>query len=266
MGAALAPEIVRALLLRGIGALDAWLYVGAALLLTCVGMLLLAVAGPVLRAPDAPEEDADKDKAASKSRFVFMTGAFLFVYVGIEVSFGGYIDVFSVRWLDESKVQGATLTSIYWGALCVGRAVAALVTPFVHHARYLAWQLLLAIASAAALWVAAEAPTEDVEPGSSGWWLGVVAPTACFGFTIAPLFPGALLVVEELLGHALPARDAGRVVGAAAAGEMTLPLLVGALFSVSPISFCWSQLVLCAGAALIFFTNSGSLLTSKAKQ
>jgi len=69
-----------------------------------------------------------------------------------------------------------------------------------------------------------------------------------------------MLVVEELLGGSLSARYVGAIVGAAAVGEMTLPMLVGALVSIEPVFFSWSHLVLCFSSAVLFFINSWRIL------
>jgi len=216
----------------------------------------------------APQPETSHDEVETPDqrrsflvRVITLTGAFLFVYVGIEVAYGGYIDSFSVRWVGASKVDGATLTAVYWGALCVGRFVAAVITPFVHHARYLAVHLALAIASTATLGIKASDPSA-VAPHTDGWWWGIVVPTAVFGFALAPLFPGALLVAEELLDGPLPTKWAGNVVGGAAAGEMLLPMVVGVCFSYWPMSFCWLQLGLCLVTAVIFLANSAGILSS----
>merc|ERR1712176_197964 len=129
------------------------------------------------------------------------------------------IDAFSRRWLQASATVAAELTASYWAMLCVGRLVAAIVTPYVDHTKYLAAHLILAIASISVLTVATHEPVA-VSEGSWGWWAGVVTPTALFGFALAPLFPGAMLVAEELLGKSLSGRAASIMVFSASAGEM----------------------------------------------
>eukprot|EP00971_Amphidinium_carterae_P293066 5818861-Amphidinium_carterae.1 len=64
------------------------------------------------------------------NRIVIGAAAFLFVYVGLEVTYGGYIDAFAVKWLKADEAAAAWLTSVYWGSLCAGRLVAAAATPY----------------------------------------------------------------------------------------------------------------------------------------
>jgi len=254
LGATAAPLVVRLVLQYGRAATVAWYAV--ALLLFPGGVSLLALA--ITSQPDASggEDGHDGKPRSSMPMAVALTGAFLFVYVGIEVAFGGYLDLFVVHWLGASRIEAAGLTSVYWAALCVGRAVAAVVTPFVNHTRYLAVHLILAVVASLTLGLA----TLNANVVYPDWYSGVVVPSALFGFALAPLFPGAILVAEELLGGPVSARHVGAIVGAAAAGEMTLPMIVGALVSIKPICFAWSHLVLCLSSAALFFTNSSRIL------
>eukprot|EP00971_Amphidinium_carterae_P235160 4666340-Amphidinium_carterae.1 len=87
---------------------------------------------------------------------------------------------------------------------------------------------------------------------SLGWFLTAVAPSAVVGFALAPLFPGAMLVAEELLGRAVSGTAASVMVSAAATGEMLLPMITGSLMSLKPMMFCWVQLTLCFAASTMF--------------
>jgi len=257
IGAMVAPLVVRVVLSEGLYPMIAWEYTGEALALTCVGLVYAAFFGPMVL-----PEDQEQEQSAAHSRIVTLTGLFLFIYVGVEVSFGGYVDVFSVRQLEQTKKGGATLTSVYWGALSAGRLLATAVTSFVNHVRYLALHLVLTIASLVALAMVSLNGEEVTEVTGSllGVSLAYLIPVALIGFALGPLFPGAILVLEELLGRALPSKDAGKIVGMASAGEMILPLLVGTAFSVDSMCFCWVQLLLATCACAVFFSNSREVL------
>jgi len=89
-------------------------------------------------------------------------------------------------------------------------------------------------------------------------------PTAVFGFALAPLFPGMMLVAEELLKGPLSGRAASLIVVSAAAGEALVPVGTGAVFvNFEPIAFCWTMLVLSGGMGIIFLASSASLLCSR---
>eukprot|EP00439_Symbiodinium_sp_Y106_P051058 s192_g6.t2 len=111
--------------------------------------------------------------------------------------------------------------------------VATLVTPYVNHYRYIQLHLLGAFVSMAAF---AQSSWEP-QRGLSG---EVVLFTFLYGFSLGPLFPGALLVAEEKLHpEPLNGRAAGFTVACAALGEMLLPLLTGLCFDVEVTSFAF---------------------------
>ncbi|CAE7425947.1 unnamed protein product [Symbiodinium pilosum] len=83
----------------------------------------------------------------------------------------------------------------------------------------------------------------------------VVICTFLYGFSLGPLFPGALLVAEEKLHpEPLSGRSAGFTVACAALGEMILPLLTGLCFDADATSFAFVQLAICCGS-LFFFAS-----------
>lgn len=255
LGAFIAPLIVSFGLALGYKATSAWTCVGVALLPACMVFLVLIFT-------QQPKVEPEADMAAN--RIVLLSGAFLFVYVGIEVAFGGYIDAFATRQLLSTDADAAQLTSIFWGLLCMGRLVASVATPYVHHGRYLAAHLVLAILSIAALGMATGNSVEPPSVGSLDFLWGVTVPTALFGFALAPLFPGVMLLTEELLGREVSGRAASHMVVCASVGEMCCPLVVGLLFVASPMNFCWAQLFLCFVATVIFLQYGSRVFASKA--
>lgn len=254
LGCVLAPAAVASCVKSSLRAVAAWTVAGLGLSAGTAGYLLLAFQAQPKPAPEALGE-------GSMNRVVLLTGAFLGVYVGAEVTFGGCIDAFAVRWLGTPEADAAWLTSVYWGMLTVGRLVAAVVTPYVHHARYLAWHVLLALLAVGVLAVVSEDLRGAAAPGSTSWWAFVVAPSALEGFALAPLFPGAMLVAEELSGKPITGRASSIIVTSAAAGEMCFPLLAGALMELRATYFPWCQLLLCSAASALFLANSARLLT-----
>lgn len=252
LGAFISPMVVGFWVTRGGSAVDVWYAAGLGLLPSCVGLIVLA-------SSPQPKVQQEEDGETAVNSVVLLTGAFLAVYVGLEVTYGGYIDVYSVKWLHASSAAGAFLTSAYWGSLCLGRLVAAAITPYVNHTRYLAVHLLMAATATAILtWCTQDANSADV--GSVNWWVGVVGTSACIGFAYAPLFPGAMLMAEELLGHGISGTAASIMVASAAVGEMSLPFVTGVLMSNHKPLFCWAQLGLSTAAMILFFVNGGRLL------
>merc|ERR1712048_1283035 len=91
--------------------------------------------------------------------------------------------------------------------------------------------------------------------------MGVV-PTAVVGFAFAPLFPGAMLVAEELLGGAMSGRAASLIVTAAAAGESFFPMATGAAIPTHPNWFSWIMLASCCAMLAIFSFNASNVIFS----
>jgi len=273
IGATVAPAVVHAILLEGGRAAAAWLAVGATLVPCCVAFAVLGFfPQPIEEKDPATESQGEATESqgeATESQgeggsldsrmVVIFTCTFLFIYIGIEVAFGGFVDLFAVRWLLTPAPDAATLNAFYWGGLSVSRAVAALTTSFVNHARFLLCHLVLMLVSITVL----AAITRNEGGGITGLETAMVA---VFGFALGPLFPGALLVAEELNGQALPQRVTGYMIASAACGEMVLPLLIAVAFAQSPWNLVLGDLILCWISVVIFLFSLCPLLMHKNKQ
>lgn len=251
LGAFISPLLVGCWVARGGAAVDVWLATGVLMVPSCLGLLVLALAPQPKMTPEPPGESA-------LNRIVVLTSVLLGVYVGSEVNFGGFIDTYAIRWTGADEASGAWLTSAYWGTFTLGRLAAAAITPYVNHMRYLVVHLGVAVVSIVLLTWATTTAGASADP--SRWWLGVVTPSALFGFALAPLFPGAMLVAEELLGRGMSGMAASIMVAGAALGEMILPLLTGLLMDVRLTLFCWAQLACCVVVGALFGVNGRQLL------
>merc|ERR1712187_1008516 len=147
-----------------------------------------------------------------------------FLYVGSEVTYGGFITIFLEGHLSINSEAATAMASLYWGMLSLGRLVATAVTSYVNHTNYLLAHLFAGIAAMSVLGGVSTNPAL-ITMNSLGWWSGVVAPTAVVGFAFAPLFPGALLLAEELLGGAMSGRAASMILLAGASGESFFPIV-----------------------------------------
>jgi len=236
-GAAVAPQVVAWFVAGGDAAMHAWLATSISLCPCCAGFLFLALTAQ-------PKNEHEGDVGASLNKIVLLTGFFLFFYVGTEVAYGGYISTFTRTRLDASQVDGAHMTSIYWAMLSVGRLVAALVTSHVNHTKYLAIHLVMAAVAIAILTFSNLCPT--------GSWHGVLVGTVIFGFALAPLFPGAMLLAEERLGRGMLGTEASVIVVMAALGESICPGVVGLAMAQETIYFGWALLIACTFCGLFF--------------
>jgi fucose permease len=226
LGAFLFPIIVsRALLISGgIG----WSFWILAALLLPVAVWLLRLPSPA--APATNPEPATNSLAAGQQGFmtrertvVILVTLLLFLFVGAEAGFGGWIYSYALA-LDLTNVTvAAYLTSAYWGALTFGRLLGIPIASWVRPR----WILLIdaggCLTSVAVLllWPGSPAAT----------W----ASTIGMGLFMASVFPAALTLAERRV--AITGRITSWFLVGASMGGMTLPLLMGQLFeAVSPQS------------------------------
>jgi len=149
--------------------------------------------------------------------------AFLGIYVGIEVLFGGFIYSYGVLHVGMSSQDGRLLTAVYWGCLALGRLAAVplsmVATPLQMMTADLAGCVLAALAVA-------------LVPGTGSLWVA----TGLFGFSMASIFPSAFNIASSCI-H-VSGKVASFFVVWSAFGEMILPAVAGALFAqVGPASF-----------------------------
>jgi fucose permease len=102
-----------------------------------LAVLILIKSFPLLFAPSpeinkAEEKEAngsDSGKCMKKDQvpYVVMVGTIstlLFIYVGAEVTYGGWIYTYAVKVYDISPPESAIISSAFWGAITIGRLIA----------------------------------------------------------------------------------------------------------------------------------------------
>jgi fucose permease len=113
---------------------------------------------------------------------------FLLIYVGIEVSIGGWVVTFMLRVRRASPyASGATATG-FWGGITVGRIVLGFVTArvFKTEKHAVATYMALAVALQLMFWLIPQKVVSSVMAGLLGVCLG-------------PLFPAAVVTLTKLL-------------------------------------------------------------------
>jgi len=211
-GAFLAPIIVaQASLVRGE---ITWAFWILALLALPVGLWVLRLPSPQAVLPEEEDHDRRVDY-----RLVALIAIFFFLYVGAEVSFGGWAYTYATRQLGGGLIveRGAAyLTSAFWGALTVGRLLGIPVAARVRPRLILLVDLLGCMASIALILVI---------PGS---WLALWIGTLGAGLFMASIFPTTLNLAERRMALS-GSINAWFFVGAALGG-MILPWLIGQFF------------------------------------
>ncbi len=103
-----------------------------------LAFLILVKSFPLLFAPSpeinkAEEKEATSDAGSKKCinkdqlAYVVMVGTIstlLFIYVGAEVTYGGWIYTYAVKVYEISPPESAIISSAFWGAITIGRLIA----------------------------------------------------------------------------------------------------------------------------------------------
>ena len=184
-----------------------------------LGLLVLPVVLWLIRLPSPePPSEAEKSRAGKINySLVLLVAAFLFLYVGAEVSYGGWIYTFAVQQLNLSGVASAAyLTAAFWGALTLGRLLSIPIATRYRPRTILLTDLLGCLASITIILI---------------WPQSIIAiwiSTLALGLFMASIFPTTLSLAERRM--MITGRVTGLFFVGVGAGAMTIPWMVGQLF------------------------------------
>jgi len=183
-----------------------------------LAVVLLAVAVFLVRLPSpAPRVADDSAVSAGRKASVFWLALFLFLYVGAEVGFAGWIFSYTVITGLGTTAGAAYLTSLFWGSLTLGRAVAIPITARVEPDVVLVGSLVGAIASLMLMLVFEHS------------LFGVSLGTAALGLSMASIFPTTLSFATRRLK--VTGRITGWFVVGSSLGATSIPLAIGQTLS-----------------------------------
>jgi FHS family Na+ dependent glucose MFS transporter 1 len=228
-GAFLSPIIVAWAIARSGGIAPA--YLGLALLVLPPVVWLLRVCSPDRPWQSAhPEAAGATDAAAPQVAaplaaaplaaapmglvMIFMT--FLFLYVGAEIAFGGWIYSYALTLGLADATMAAYLTSVFWGSLTLGRLLTIPLAARLRPAVLLGLSLSGCLATLLMLLL--------LRGSSTVVWVGAVT----MGLSMAAVFP----VTITLAGRLMPIT--GRITAwffvGSSAGGMVVPWIIGQWF------------------------------------
>lgn len=209
VGALAAPLLAARLVAHAHGlALTYWTL---ALLLVPAAAWLALLPSPPVRAAANAERDAGFDR-----RTVVLVAVFFFLYVGAEVTFGGWVYSYAVALRLGDEAAAAYLTSAFWGALTLGRLAAVPLAARFSPRALLAANFLGCFASLALIFARADSAT--------AFAVGAIA----LGLSMSSIFPTMFALAGGRV--ALTGRVAGWLIVGASAGSMCLPWLAARLF------------------------------------
>lgn len=182
-----------------------------------LAVLLLPVAAYTIRLPSPiPAAAKHEESRIVNARLVFLFALFLFLYVGAEVGFAGWIFTYTVE-LKLSKTAGAAyLTSLFWGSLTLGRM---LMIPLA--ARFRSGSILIGSLAVSLLSLALML----LSPRS---FRAVLMGTIGLGLSMASIFPTTLSFAGQRMK--MTGRVTGWLILGSGAGSMLIPLVIGQAF------------------------------------
>lgn len=150
-----------------------------------------------------------------KNKLVWILSLVLFLYVGGEVAFGGWITTFMIVVRNGNKDKMGYVTTGFWTGLTVGRMTLGFVTGYIKHEDMLvAIYLCLSIAFILLFWLV------PVLVASALF-------AALFGFCIGPLFPTVVVVAVQKLPKWLHVSGVGFSAALGGAGAAIIPFING---------------------------------------
>ncbi|PYI18833.1 MFS general substrate transporter [Aspergillus violaceofuscus CBS 115571] len=157
-------------------------------------------------------------RATLTNRTVWILNGFFFLYVGAEVTAGGWLVQFlvSVRHGDPEKV--GYIASAFWGGFTVGRVALADITHKFGERRMVFAYMTLAIALQLVFWLVPS--------------ITVNAITVCLlGFFIGPCYPVGLYILTKVIPQDLHVGAMGFTASFGQAGSAAFPFMTGAIAS-----------------------------------
>ncbi len=210
LGAAISPLII-AQAVAQTGDIT-WAYWTLALCTLPVLVWLLRLPSPVIRR----EAETSGEARRVNQRLVLLFAAFFFLYVGAEGGFGGWITSYTKALNITTDLMARYLTSVFWGALTVGRLLTIPIAAKVRPRTILAAALAGCLLSVAVI---------IVWPTSlTAIWVGTLG----MGLANAPIFPLTISLAERRLQ--LTGQITGRFFVGASLGGMSVPWLIGQFF------------------------------------
>ena len=139
-----------------------------------------------------------------------------FVYVGAELSFGGWIYTYALTLNLGTATSAAYLTSVFWGALMLGRLVSIPLAMRFPPTVILPVDLIGCLAAMCIILIWPESQT--------ALWVGTFGA----GFMMASIFPTMISLAERYM--TITGQVTSLFLAGSSVGSMTMPWLIGQLF------------------------------------
>jgi len=187
-------------------------YFVLALLILPVAIYTLRLASPV------PVAAVNHEMSPlANTRLAFLIAFFLFLYVGAEVGFAGWIFTYATELKLSAASTAAYLTSLFWGSLTLGRVVTIPIAVRFSPRSILMVSLGGCLLSLGLILVSPES------------FAAVLIGTICLGLSMASIFPTMLSLASRRVK--MTGQLTGWFIVASSAGAMLIPLVIGQAFA-----------------------------------
>lgn len=233
LGAFLSPIIIAQTMLVTDG--------GIRLAYWVLALIVLPAALAFVRFPSLPIRHRDTAVHGNNANWflVILVAAFLFLYVGAEVAYGGWVYTYATTRNLSSETTAAYLTSFFWGALTLGRLLSIPLAAKLHPKTLLGGALTGCLLSMAVLlgW----------QTSATVLWVGTIG----LGLSMSVIFPTTIALAEHTLS--LSGQMTSYFFIGASLGGMTIPWLIGQLFEqVGPVVTMLTILITLLVAVIVF--------------
>lgn len=233
VGAFLSPIIIAQTMLVSEG--------GIQLAYWALALLMLPAALAFVRFPSLPIRQRDTAVHGSKANWflVVLVAAFLFLYVGAEVAYGGWIYTYAITLGLSNETVAAYLTSFFWGSLTLGRLLSIPLTAKLHPKTLLSGALAGCLLSLVVL-IAGQSSVVAL-------WAGTIG----LGLSMSVIFPTTIALAEDTLS--LSGQMTSYFFIGASLGGMSIPWLIGQLFEkIGPVVTMFIILATVLVAVVVF--------------
>ena len=195
------------------------------LAVSAVGFIaFVLIKGCSLQDAQNKQEDTAKSnegRLAYKVVILSLFSAFLLLYVGLEIAYGGYIFTFGVKSNPSmSEDSAAFLTSAFWGSFALARLASVPLSRYLRPSKML-WLDMAGCMLGSAILVSQISDLDCHRSDHTKLWAG----TVILGISMASVFPSAINFAEYFV--TVSGKTASVLLVAASFGEMLIPLAVG---------------------------------------
>lgn len=187
--------------------------------LLLAAIILPTVAVALLPSPDSPVAVEQQAGEKTDPLLIVLIAAVFGCYSGASLAYGGWIYTYALETKMAGAATAAYLTSVFWGALTLGRLAAIPIAMRFKPQAILVADFLGALVSLLAL---------QIWPHSMA---AAIFTSAGFGFALASIYPTTMSLSGQLM------TITGKVTGlfsiGNSAGSMIIPWIVGQFFELS---------------------------------